>query len=378
MYPRLIHAATEEALVSSKKVILLYGPRQVGKTTLVKEILHGKEAVLSINADQRIYEDVFSSRDLRKMQELIGEHKWLFIDEAQNISDIGINLKILHDEMPDLRIIATGSSSFELANKMQEALTGRTKTFLLYPIAAEEMIQAHGVFDFKQMLESLLLYGSYPDVLSTTGAANKIDRLNEISTAYLYKDILQLADIRYADKIKKLLQLIALQLGSTVSINELGKALGMSHETVSHYLDLLQKSFVLFRLSGYSGNPRKEITKMDKIYFYDLGIRNTLINNFNSLKLRNDRGAIWENFLLLERMKRNQYDRRHVNGYFWRTYSGVELDYLEEIDGGLHGYEMKWGKAAKASSSWLNTYPEATYNCITQENYLDFIRTAKD
>ncbi|MEO6759555.1 MAG: ATP-binding protein, partial [Saprospiraceae bacterium] len=328
---------------------------------------------LSVNADQLRYNEVFASRDLNAMQELIGSKTLLFIDEAQNIPDIGINLKILHDEMPQLKIIVTGSSSFELANRLQEPLTGRTKTYRLYPISAQEIIRHTSVFEFKNQIESLLIYGMYPEILGTTAKEEKIDRLNELTSAYLYKDILQLSGIKYGDKIRKLLQLLAFQVGNTVSINEMARALELSQETVANYIDLLEKGFVIFRLSGYSGNLRKEVVKMNKIYFYDLGVRNNLINNFNPIDLRNDVGFLWENFLVVERMKKNHYNRIRVNPYFWRTYTGAELDYVEEANGLLSGFEMKWGKPAPAPAAWLDAYPNTRFECITRENFLDFI-----
>ena len=374
MYTRIIKSQIEQDLKDDiNKIIILYGPRQVGKTTLIKEIIKDNSDALLVNADQLTYNEVFASRDLRKMQELIGSKKLLFIDEAQNIRDIGINLKILHDEMPHLKIIATGSSYFELANNIREPLTGRTKTYQLFPISAEEIIRDSSVFEFKNRLESLLIYGAYPEILQTTGAKTKIDRLDELTSAYLYKDILQLSSIKFADKIRKLLQMLALQIGSTVSLNEIGNALGLSHETVAHYIDLLEKGFVLFRLGGYSSNPRKEISKMNKIYFYDLGVRNNLINNFNAPDMRTDIGALWENFLVVERMKKIKYARERSNAYFWRTYTGVGLDYVEQNNGVLYGYEMKWNKTSKAPASWLGTYPNAHFESIHKDHFVHFV-----
>lgn len=373
MFIRRIKSQIENDLSASNKIIILYGPRQVGKTTLVREIIKDLPDTLTINADQMIYNDVFSSRDLKKMQEVIGTKKTLFIDEAQNIRDIGINLKILYDEMPELRIIVTGSSSFELANTIREPLTGRTKTYRLYPVSAEEIIQRSSVFELKNQLESLLVYGMYPEILLTVGQENKVDRLNELASAYLYKDVLKLSGIKYADKIRKLLQLLALQVGSTVSIHELARSLEMSHDTVGSYIDLLEKGFIIFRLSGFSNNLRKEVVKMNKIYFYDLGVRNNLINNFNGLSMRNDVGALWENFLVVERLKKIHYHRQRINSYFWRTYTGAELDYVEEANGLLYGFEMKWGKPSKAPVSWLETYSNARFECITRENFLTFV-----
>lgn len=378
MFTRIIKAQIGQDLLHSNKIIILYGPRQVGKTTLVKSLIQGQAKALSVNADQLVYNDVLSSRDLRKMQELIGSNELLFIDEAQNIRNIGINLKILHDEMPHLRIIVTGSSSFDLANNIQEPLTGRTKTYRLFPISAEEIIRHSSVLEFKNQVESLMLYGSYPEILNTIGAAVKIDHLNELTSAYLYKDILELSGIKHADKIRKLLQMLALQIGSPVSLNELAKTLGMSHETIAHYIDLLEKGFIIFRLGAYSNNLRKEITKMNKIYFYDLGVRNNLINNYNPLSLRTDIGPLWENFLILERLKKIQYSRERINSYYWRTYTGAELDYVEEANGMLYGFEMKWSKTSKPPASWQETYPNSRFECIHRDNFIGFVSNSSD
>ncbi len=247
------------------------------------------------------HRETLASQDLLKLRELIGDSDLLFIDEAQNVDNIGINLKILHDHFPELRIVVTGSSSFDLAHQIQEPLTGRTMTFRLYPIAVAELAQVFTRFDIRGQLEGYLLYGMYPEVLQLSGREAKIGHLYELASAYLCRDVLHLSGIKHSDKIHKLLKLLALQVGSLVSLHELGKLLGMSHETVGHYIDVLEKGFILFRLSGFSRNPRKEITKMNKIYFYDTGIRNVLTDNFNPLAYRPDTGALWENFLIAER-----------------------------------------------------------------------------
>ena len=375
MIPRAIAAQIKDDLIHLHKIILLYGPRQVGKTTLVKGLLSELPIKkLEINADQLKYNEVLSSRDLTKMQELIGDNELLFIDEAQNIPNIGINLKILHDSLPGLKIIATGSSSFDLANQVQEPLTGRTRTYRLYPIAVQELQNQYTTFQLQDQLEQFLTYGMYPEVLQIKGGQAKQDHLLELTTSYLYKDVLQLSSIKHSDKVHKLLKLLALQAGSLVSLHELGKALEMSHETVNAYIDLLEKGFILFRLSGFSRNPRKEITKMNKIFFYDNGIRNSLAANFQPLEYRQDTGALWENFLIAERYKKIAYQRLYGSSYFWRTYNGVELDYLEEKDGLLHGFEFKWKSAKrKAPSSWLETYDTASYQLINRENFLEFV-----
>ncbi|MFN4144509.1 MAG: ATP-binding protein [Runella sp.] len=373
--PRQLLSVLRERLIESSKIIVLYGARQVGKTTLIRQVLADLPyKTLSINADEKRYTDVLSSRDFAQMQRLVGGYELLFIDEAQRIPDVGINLKILHDALPALKIIVTGSSAFELSNRTQEPLTGRTWTYRLFPIAYTELRLLYNPFQLDAQLEALLLYGSYPEALNLPNQTDKVQFLHELSTAYLYKDVLEIASIKHTHKLQQLLRLLAFQVGTQVSLNELGNALQMSKDTVAHYIDLLEKSFVVFRLSGFSRNLRKEVVKMDKIYFYDLGVRNALINNFNPLTLRNDVGALWENFLISERRKHNAYQNRFVNTYFWRTYTGAEIDYLEEANGMLAGFEFKYSdKSPKAPDSWLKTYPEATFKGIHRGNYDTFL-----
>ncbi len=329
---------------------------------------------MQINADQTKYREVLSSQDLVKMKEIIGDNNLLFIDEAQNVPNIGINLKILYDNLPYLKIIATGSSSFELANRIKEPLTGRTATFQLYPVSMGELSRQNTPFELKDQLENHLLYGMYPEILQINGAKAKMNHLQELASAYLYKDVLQLSGIKHSDKIHKLLKLLSLQVGSLVSLHELGKSLGMSHETVNNYIDLLEKGFILFRLSGFSRNLRKEVTKMNKVYFYDVGIRNVLADNFNPLLYRQDIGALWENFLIAERRKKTEYQRMYGSTYFWRTYSGAELDYVEERDGRLFGFEFKWAsKKARVPKTWLETYSNASFQLVNRDNFLEFV-----
>lgn len=375
MIPRLLFSEIREKVIHSSKIIIIYGARQVGKTTLVKQIVADLPyKTLSINADEQRYIDVLSSRNLTQMQLLVAGYELLFIDEAQRIPDVGINLKILHDAMPSLKIIVTGSSSFELSNQTKESLTGRTWTFSLFPIAYAELRQQLNVFELDQQLESLLRFGSYPEVLNLPNEQDKTRYLHELSTAYLYKDVLEISSIKYANKLQQLIRLLAFQIGSEVSLNELGNALQMSKDTVGSYIDLLEKSFVVFRLSGFSRNLRKEVVKMDKIYFYDLGVRNALINNLNPLAFRNDAGQLWENFLVSERLKNNTYQDRFVNHYFWRTYTGAEIDYLEEANGNLAGFEFKFSeKVSKPPKSWQETYPEASFAGINRGNYANFL-----
>ncbi len=357
------------------KIILLYGPRQVGKTTLIKGILDNFNfRKLLINADELKYHEILSSRDLDKMKLLVSGYELLFIDEAQRIPDIGINLKLLHDNFPELRIIVTGSSSLDLAEKTKEALTGRTRTYTLFPIAYSELSNHFNRFELENKLNEYLIFGQYPEIFSIDNGKEKYKYLNELTSAYLYKDIFELASIKHSSKIQGLLRLLAFQIGSEVSVTEIGNSLGMSKDTVNKYIDLLEKSFVIFRLSGFSRNLRKEVTKMDKIYFYDLGIRNSIIDNFNTLEFRNDKGQLWENFLIAERKKYLSYSFFMANCYFWRTYTGAELDYIEDHMGKIAGFEFKWGaKKEKAPVSWKNNYPEADFTCINRDNFFKFI-----
>lgn len=373
--PRAIKDSIMERLKASDKVVILYGPRQVGKTTLAREILaeFGGRS-LEISADEQKYVDVLSSRDFSKLKSLVAGYDLLFIDEAQRVPDIGVNLKILHDQMPGLKIMVTGSSSLDLANRIREPLTGRTWTYTLYPIAMLELSEMYNRFELDSQIEERLVYGSYPETFSIQNYEEKKAYLHEIGNAYLYKDILELASIRNSSKIRDLLRLLAYQVGSEVSRSELGTALGMSKDTVGQYIDLLEKSFVVFSLSGFSRNLRKEVTKSDKVYFYDLGIRNMVIDDFKPLSYRNDTGALWENFLIIERMKRLAYRRMYANSYYWRTYTGAEIDYVEDRDGRLFGYEFKYGtKSAKCPLAWSRTYEGSSWELINRGNYLDFV-----
>lgn len=360
--------------VKPNKVVILYGARQVGKTTLIKEIVDNLSLdTLFINADTSKYRDILSSQDEDELKKFIGQKELLIIDEAQRIENIGINLKIIVDQIPDIRVIVTGSSSFDLANKINEPLTGRKHTFELYPISVLELKESLSDFDINAKLEELLIYGSYPDTLNQIGYSEKQDYLIELEESYLYKDIFAISEIRKSPQIKKLLQSLSYQIGSEVSINELSNSLDLDNETVNRYIDLLEKNFVIFSLSGFSRNLRKEITKSYKYYFYDLGIRNSLIDNFKPILNRNDVGALWENFLILERLKYLKYSRIHNSRYFWRTYTGAEVDYVEERESILSGYEIKWGnKTPRPPATWKETY-NASWKIINRENWIDFV-----
>ena len=344
------------------------------KTTLIKNIINELPyKTLAIDAEEEKFNDILSSKNLNKISELINGFELLFIDEAQKIKDIGTNLKLIIDHL-NIKIIATGSSSFDLANTLSEPLTGRKWTYLLYPIAYLELNNLQTKFKLNDQLEQRLIWGSYPEIFNFNNYKDKKKYLTELSNNYLYKDILHIATIKNSDKIRRLLKLLAYQIGSTVSLNELGNNLDMDKKTVAKYIDLLEKSFVIFRLTGFSKNLRKEITKNDKIYFYDLGVRNILINNLNDLADRNDVGQLWENFLMVERKKRNEYFVDLPSGYFWRTYTGAEIDYIEETGGKLKGFEFKYkDKKIKAPKTWLETYKNSSFKTITPANYLEFI-----
>ncbi len=374
MIKRFIKEKIIANIKKTDKISIIYGPRQVGKTTLSKEIIKDLGLkTLTINADQEKYIDILSSRDLDKMRSLVDGYELLFIDEAQRVENIGINLKILHDEIPKLKIIATGSSSFDLANKISEPLTGRVWSYNLFPLAFCELESIYNDFELKELLESVLVYGTYPDIFLAKNYQDKEDQLSEIARSYLYKDILELQDIRQSGKINDLLKLIAFQVGNEVSLNELATNLGINRVTVDRYIDLLEKTFIIFRLSGFNRNLRKEVSKMDKIYFYDLGIRNVMVDNFKPLKDRDDVGALWENFLIIERMKYRAYSGKKASQYFWRTHTGAELDFVEDSGGQLAGYEFKFGdKIKKAPETWVKSYG-GDFLLVNQENFLGFI-----
>lgn len=357
------------------KVVLLYGPRQVGKTTLVTDYLKNTT-----------YKHAFYTGDNVRIHEILGSQRFdlilpfvkdielLVLDEAQKIPNIGMGLKIIVDQVPGIRIIATGSASFELAGQVGEPLTGRKWTLILYPVSQLELLREIREFDLKERLTEFILYGGYPSVLSESTYAKKQKILSEIVDSYLLKDILELEKVKGSKVLLDLLRLLALQVGNQVSLTELGAQLGLDYKTIARYLDLLQKAFVIFELRGYARNLRKEIRKKSKYYFWDTGIRNAILNNFNELNLRNDVGALWENFCVIERLKHQAYTPLHANNYFWRTWEQAEVDWVEERDGKLYGFEFAYSEKRKKSPKvWLNTYKEATFSTVHHENYLSFV-----
>jgi predicted AAA+ superfamily ATPase len=357
------------------KVAVLYGARRTGKTTLINAFLKAEEApYLLVSGEDITVQSYLSSQSVEKLTAFLGKNRLLVVDEAQKVPQIGLNLKLIVDHVPDVRIIAAGSSSFDLARNIGEPLTGRMITLKLFPLAQMEIGQTEQRHQTDANLESRLIHGAYPEVVLTPDNRAREQYLKEIVASYLYKDVLELDGIRHSGKISRLLQLIAFQIGKEVSYTELASSLGMSKNTAERYLDLLEKAFVLQKLTGFSRNLRNEITKNCRYYFLDNGIRNALINNFNPLQLRNDVGELWENYLVLERLKMQEYLGQTANNYFWRTYRQQELDFVEERGGRLFGYEMKWGKAkVKPPTEWRAAYPDASFGLVNQENYLEFV-----
>ncbi len=372
---RLLLTQLSNAIIPGK-VIVLYGPRQVGKTTLVRALESSlRMRTRFVNADEIIYREALGSQNRQRLDELLGDAELFIIDEAQRVPDIGLNLKILIDAHPECTILATGSASFDLANKISEPLTGRKLTFNLYPVSYNEVSQAFGRLESRRDLERWLIWGGYPAIVTTAQPEMRGKLLGELVGAYLYRDILEMDSVRRADKIVDLLRLLAFQIGQEVSLAELAASLAVNRTTVERYLDLLEKVFVIYRVGGFSRNLRKEVTKNSRYYFYDNGVRNSLINNFNSLALRNDVGQLWENYLMIERRKANAYRGRAANAYFWRTYDQKEIDLIEERNGKLYGYEFKWrGKMLKASQrDFLDAYPRSEVITVNPDDFDEFL-----
>lgn len=365
-----------EKFLEPNKVLVIFGPRQAGKTTLVTDFLQKTALKYRIETGDNLkIAGLLSSLNFDEILNFAEGFELIVIDEAQRINNIGQALKILVDNIPNIKIIVTGSSSFELAGQVGEPLTGRKRTMNLFPVSQLELKKIYNDYDLKKDLDKYLVYGSYPAVVAKKSPAEKIITINEITESYLLKDIVELDKIKNSKVLLDLLRLLAFQVGSEVSLSELGRQLGIDYKTVARYLDLFEKSFVIYNLRGYSRNLRKEITKKSKYYFFDNGVLNSIINNFNPLETRNDVGKLWENFIFMERMKKRSYLNIFGNDYFWRTWDGSEVDLIEEREGKLFGYEIKWGNAKKikAPKDWINTYSEAEYEVINQDNYLDFI-----
>lgn len=362
------------------KVVIIYGARQVGKTTIAKLILSeqkefGKKSMY-FNCELDSVRSALAVKEAERLRAFLGDNDLIVLDEAQNVPEIGKILKIIHDEIPEMQIIATGSSSFDLADKTSEPLTGRNFSFILFPLSVQEISQAEelGLVGLEAKLDLILRFGSYPEIYSISNEEKKTEHLNAIASDYLYKDVLKFEGIKKAPIVADLLKLLALQIGQEVSFQSLAGTLGISRLTVEKYIDILEKSFVITKLRPLSRNAYRAVSKKNKIYFWDLGIRNSLIQNYNPLSLRDDSGALWENFCIAERIKNNSDSKFYVNSYFWRSYAGQEVDYIEESGGKFEAFEFKWGsmKQVKTPNDFFETY-KAGIQKIDRENYFKFI-----
>lgn len=362
-------------LLKPNRVVIIYGPRRTGKTTLVKKFLEEiKEKSLFLNGEDIFVQESLGSRSIVKLKNFLGETKLLVIDEAQKIPEIGANLKLIVDNLEKIKVVATGSASFDLHQKLGEPLTGRKITLRIFPLSQLELGKIENRYQTDSNLENRLIFGSYPEVILARDNEQRILYLKELVNSYLLKDILEFNGLKQSDKLVKILRLIAFQIGKEVSMSEIAAQIGINRKTVERYLDLLEKVFVIFKLSGFSRNLRKEISKNPKYYFYDTGVRNALINNFNPLELRDDLGSLWENYLVSERIKKQEYLGVLANNYFWRTYDKKEIDFIEEREGKLFAYEFKWSKGkVVVPKDFVSSYKNSRFELITKDNYLSFI-----
>lgn len=355
------------------KAILIMGPRQVGKTTILREMFGNQQDSIWLNGDEPDIQSLLENVTSTRLNALFADKKIVIIDEAQRIDNIGLKLKLIIDQLKHIQLIATGSSAFDLANKVNEPLTGRKWEYRMLPISFDEMVRHHGLIEEKRMLPHRLVFGYYPEIVVNQGHEKEL--LKQLTDSYLYKDILSLETIKKSDRITKLLQALAFQVGSQVSDTELGQLCGLDNKTINKYLDLLEKAFVIFHLGSFSRNLRNELKFSKKYYFYDNGIRNALIANFNQPELRTDIGILWENFMISERHKYLIYNNKWVNSWFWRTKEQKEIDYIEEEDGKISAFEFKWNPDLKAKQpiSFKTAYPESNFNVVHRDNYESFI-----
>lgn len=376
MIPR-IYDQLEEFLLPGKALVI-YGSRQVGKTTLLKSFLARTKLRYKLDSGDNIrVREVFGSEDADRISAYAEGYDLIAVDEANRIENIGMGLKMLMDIRSSLRVIATGSSSFELAGQVGEPLTGRKRTIVMFPISQMELARGRNRHELREDLPERLVLGSYPEVLTAGPRKEKIAVLQELVDSYLLKDILELERVKGSKVLLDLLRLLAFQIGGEVSLSELGGRLGLDCKTVGRYLDLLEKSFVVFELRGYSGNLRNEIRSKSKYFFFDNGVRNAVIANFNGMELRDDAGKLWENFLAAERLKTQAYAGIRSNNYFWRTWTGAEVDWVEEREGRLHGFEFKYSSAkAKIPKAFLEAYPSAKTEVVCRDNYGSFVGIA--
>lgn len=373
MIPRKLEDIVTGAL-NKRKAIIIMGPRQVGKSTLLQTLFGNDQSVFWINGDEQDMRSMFVNATSTSLKAAIGNHSYVVIDEAQRISDIGINLKLIIDNIPDVQVIVTGSSSFELSNKINEPLTGRKFEYRMFPLSFGEMVSHTNLIEEKRLLKHRMIFGYYPDVVVNSG--NEKEILKNLSSSYLFKDILSFDKIQKSEQLVKLLQCLALQIGSQVSYNELGQQIGIDSKTVERYINLLEKCYIIFRLTSFSRNLRNELKKSRKIYFYDNGIRNSILGNYSLIENRmpSEIGALWENFAIAERMKRNAYNKAYCNNWFWRNKEQQEIDYLEEADGEISSFEFKWNPNKKASvpNSFAKEY-KGSFSVINPDNIEEFL-----
>lgn len=372
MITRILQKSINNKINTGKAIVIL-GARQVGKTTLLKTLFGNLEEVLWFNGDEMDVQALFSAISASRLKTIFGAKKIIIIDEAQRINDIGLRMKLIVDQIPEVQLVVTGSSAFELANRINEPLTGRKWEYQMFPLSFGEMVAHHGLLEEKRLLPHRMLYGYYPDVVNHAG--NEKEILKQLSNSYLYKDVLLLEQIKKPERLLKLLQGLAFQVGSQVSYNELSQLSGLDAKTVEKYLVLLEQTYIIFRVGSFSRNLRSELKKSRKIYFYDNGIRNALIANFNQVELRQDVGALWENFIFAERMKHLHYINQWTNTWYWRTKEQKEIDCVEERDGQLTCYEFKWNPVAKykAPKLFLDSYPGSQFKIIHKENLEEFL-----
>ncbi len=373
----MIHRILQEqitSLLGNGKAIIIMGARQVGKSTLLETIFRHRENVLWMTGDDLDIQELFSQMTSTRLKAILGNTKTLIIDEAQRIPDIGLRLKLITDQIKDVQVVATGSSSFELASKVNESMAGRKREFRMFPISFSEMVSHTNLLEELRLIPHRMVFGYYPEVVSNPGSESVI--LKELSNSFLYKDILSLENINKPEKIVRLLKALAFQIGSQVSYNEIGQLVGLDTKTVERYIDILEKSYIIFRLGTFSRNLRNELKASRKVYFWDLGIRNYLIGNLSQVENRTDAGALWENYVITERLKRNFYQGSIAQYWFWRTMQQKEIDYLEEENGQLHAYEFKWNDKksnVRIPETFAKTYPDASFQVITPKNADEFL-----
>jgi predicted AAA+ superfamily ATPase len=372
MIRRTIQDAIEKALFNGKAIVV-YGARQVGKTTLLKSIQEGYgEPSIFLNCDEPDIRRSLSRRTSTELSAIVGKNRLVLVDEAQRVPEIGVTLKLMADTLPNVQVVATGSSAFELSNRVVEPLTGRKREFRLYPFSLAELGQLHSPLEIGRIIDRLLVHGLYPEVVTVPDRAG--ETLRELSRSYLYKDLLAFQQVRNPESLERLIQSLALQAGSEVSYNELAGQAGIDKKTVESYLRILEQSFVVFRLGSFSRNQRNEIKKSRKVFFIDTGLRNAVVNNLNPPELRADVGALWENFVICERMKANHNRGRFPNTWFWRSHGKQEIDYLEEEGGTMRGFEIKWKeKRLRVPAAFSDAYPDCPVELVHRENLLEFL-----